>query len=53
MPSKDAKDTTVYPNHPVKETRRVTAWDKMTLPLASDGGAVMEIRILIKRVGKT
>lgn len=41
---KDAKDTDTHPNHLLKETLRVTATDKITLPLASDGGAAMHIR---------
>lgn len=41
---KDAKDTDTNPNHLVKETLTVTAKDKITLPLASDGGAAMQIQ---------
>lgn len=41
---KDAKDTDPHPNHLVKETFTVTAKDKITLPLASDGGAAMHIQ---------
>lgn len=43
---KDAKDTDTDPNHLVKETFTVTAKDKITLPLASDGGAAMHIRYI-------
>lgn len=41
---KDAKDTDTNPNHLIKETLTVTAKDKITLPLASDGGAAMQIQ---------
>lgn len=41
---KDAKDTDTNPNHLVKETLTVTAKDKITLSLASDGGAAMRIQ---------
>ena len=40
----DAPDTETEPNHLVKETRTVTARDKIRLSLASDGGAAMCIR---------
>lgn len=41
---KDAKDTDTNPNHLIKETFTVTAKDKITLPLASEGGAAMQIQ---------
>ena len=41
---KDAKDTDTNPNHLIKETFTVTAKDKITVPLASDGGAAMHIQ---------
>ncbi len=41
---KDAKDTDINPNHLVKETLTVTAKDKITVSLASDGGAAMHIQ---------
>ena len=41
---KDAQDTDTNPNHLIKETFTVTAKDKITVPLASDGGAAMHIQ---------
>ena len=41
---KDARDTDTNPNHLIKETLTVTAKDKITVPLASDGGAAMHIQ---------
>ena len=41
---KDARDTDTNPNHLIKETFTVTAKDKITVPLASDGGAAMHIQ---------
>ena len=41
---KDAQDTDPNPNHLIKETFTVTAKDKITVPLASDGGAAMHIQ---------
>lgn len=43
---KDAEDTDIDSNRLVKEIRTVTGKDKITLPLASDGGAVIQIRPL-------
>lgn len=41
---KDARDTDTNPNHLIKDTLTVTAKDKITVPLASDGGAAMHIQ---------
>lgn len=41
---KDAQDTDTNPNHLIKETFTVTAKDKITVLLASDGGAAMHIQ---------
>ena len=44
---KDVRDTDTNPNHLIKDTLTVTAKDKITVPLASDGGAAMHILSLI------
>ena len=41
---KDVRDTDTNPNHLIKDTLTVTAKDKITVPLASDGGAAMHIQ---------
>lgn len=43
---KDAEDTHIDSNHLIKEVKTVTSKDKISLPLASDGGAVIQIRPL-------
>ena len=41
---KDAEDTNIDPNKLVKEVEEITYRDKITLPLASDGGSVFHIQ---------
>lgn len=45
---RDAEDTDTNPNNLVKETRVVTAKDKISLVLASDGGAAMHFEPIAK-----
>jgi alpha-glucosidase len=41
---KDAEDTNIDSNKLVKEVEEITYRDKITLPLASDGGSVFHIQ---------
>lgn len=42
----DAPDADKNPNHLIKETRHLSAKDKLTLPLSVDGGAVVRFKLI-------
>jgi alpha-glucosidase len=43
---RDADDSDIHPNHLIKEKKVVTSIDKLSIPLAIDGGSAIQIKLI-------